>query len=132
MNTFYVSRLGSRIYTMNGMATRLHLHADRPGVYHGMSAHYSGDGIAGMKFAVRSVSPADFAGWAARSRAASGPVLDRAAYAGLLRQTMNVAPFTYRAVQPRLFDAIVDQSLPPGEGPRPANPSTATPADRES
>ena len=45
---------------------------------------------------------------------------------------MNVAPFTFRAVQPGLFDAIVEQALPPGEGPRPANPSTATPADRKS
>ena len=132
MNTFYVSRLGSMIYTMNGMATRLHLQADRPGAYHGMSAHYSGDGFVGMNFAVRSVSPADFAAWTARTRAATAPVLDRAAYAGLLRQTMNVAPFTFRSVQPGLFDAIVEQSLPPGDGPRPANPSTATPADRTS
>ena len=132
MNTFFVARLGSMIYTMNGMATQLHLQADRPGVYHGMSAHYSGDGFADMKFAVRSVSPADFAGWAAQTRGASGPVLDEAAYRGLLRQTRNVAPSTYRAVAPRLFDAIVGQSLPPGDGPTPATPSTATSSDRKS
>ena len=48
---------------------------------------------------------------------ASGPVLDDAAYRGLLRQSQNVKPYTYHAVQGQLFDDIVMQKLPPGEGP---------------
>src|SRR5205814_6806445 len=35
MNSFFIPRLGSMIYTMNGMATQLYLHADRPGTYAG-------------------------------------------------------------------------------------------------
>ena len=47
----------------------------------------------------------------------SGPVLDEAAYRELLRQSQNVSPYTYRSVQTGLFDDIVEQRLPPGEGP---------------
>ena len=35
MNSFFVPQLGSQIYTMAGMATRLHLQADHPGTYRG-------------------------------------------------------------------------------------------------
>jgi hypothetical protein len=35
-----------------------------------------------------------------------------------------VSPYTYRSVQPGLFDDIVEQRLPPGEGP-PVEPALA-------
>ena len=35
----------------------------------------------------------------------------------------NVQPYTYRAVQPGLFDAIVTQKLPPGAGPQTGRPN---------
>jgi len=120
-NVFFVPRLGSMIYAMYGMTTRLNLQADRPGVYPGLSAHFSGDGFPGMAFDVHAVSPEQFAQWAADTRV-NGPVLDEGAYRKLLRQTQNVSPYTYRSVQPRLFDDIVEQRLPPGEGP-PAVPA---------
>src|SRR6266403_1413704 len=41
MNSFFVPQLGSQIYTMAGMVTRLHLQADQPGSYRGMSAQFS-------------------------------------------------------------------------------------------
>ena len=44
-------------------------------------------------------------------------VQDAAAYRRLLAQTQNITPYTYRSVQPGLFDDIVEQRLPPGEGP---------------
>ena len=45
MNSFFVPQLGSQIYTMAGMVTRLHLQADHPGTYRGLSAQFSGDGF---------------------------------------------------------------------------------------
>ena len=48
MNTFFVPQLGSMIYTMNGMTTQLNLQADHPGTFHGLSAHFSGDGFSDM------------------------------------------------------------------------------------
>src|SRR5689334_23594252 len=43
-NTFFVPQMGSMIYTMPNMTTRLNLQADRQGVFEGRSAHFSGDG----------------------------------------------------------------------------------------
>ncbi len=45
MNSFFVPQLGGQIYTMSGMVTRLHLQADHPGTYPGLSAMFSGDGL---------------------------------------------------------------------------------------
>jgi cytochrome o ubiquinol oxidase subunit 2 len=53
---------------------------------------------------------------------AAGPVLDDSAYRALLRQSSNVPSQTYRSVRPGLFEAIVTQQLPPGEGPQQSAP----------
>jgi hypothetical protein len=50
-------------------------------------------------------------------------VLGEAAYRGLLKQTQDVSPYTYRWVQSGLFGEIVHQQLPPGEGPPTARTS---------
>jgi cytochrome o ubiquinol oxidase subunit 2 len=112
MNSFFVPRLGSQIYTMAGMITQLSLQADQTGDFHGLSAQFSGAGFSDMQFVVRAVAPDDFSGWIADSKAAGGN-LDAAGYAELTKPSQNVKPATYGAVAPKLFDAIVDQ---PGTG----------------
>jgi cytochrome o ubiquinol oxidase subunit 2 len=118
MNAFFVPQLGGMIYAMNGMQTTMHLQADRPGEFYGRSSQFSGDGFSGMHFRVLAVPPAEFAGWLARTQQAAGPTLDLAAYADLSRQSHNVVPFTYRAVQPDLFQAVLTRHAPPGPGPK--------------
>jgi cytochrome o ubiquinol oxidase subunit 2 len=117
MNAFFVPQLGSMIYTMNKMTTQLNLQADRPGVYFGLSSHYSGDGFSGMHFDMHAVSMADFIAWVQATRG-SGPVLDTQSYRDLARQSMNVRPFTFGSADPGLFQDIVTQKLPPGPGPQ--------------
>src|SRR6202035_4102772 len=63
MNVFFIPQLGSMIYTMNRMVTRLHLRADQEGNYQGLSAHFSGDGFPEMMFDVHVISPLDFPNW---------------------------------------------------------------------
>ena len=116
MNAFFVPQLGGMIYTMNGMVTQLSLQADAPGVFHGQSSHFSGDGFSGMKFDVRAVPGAVFAEWVAATKA-NGPVLDVAAYRAFASQSQDVKPFTWRAVEPALFTAISSQRIPPSAGP---------------
>ena len=132
-NTFFVPRLGSMIYTMPGMVSELNLQADRPAAIWGQSAHFSGDGFSDMQFQVRSVAPNQFAAWANGARG-GGPVLDLAAYGQLARQSHNVAPMTFSNVDPRLFDAIATQRIPPAPGPEPGDAAhggrEATPAGR--
>ncbi|MEO6362601.1 MAG: ubiquinol oxidase subunit II [Caldimonas sp.] len=116
MNTFFVPRLGSMIYTMNGMQTQLYLQADEPGTFHGLSAHFSGDGFSDMQFQVRAVPAGEFAAWAAASRGA-GPVLDAASYAALARQSVDVKPFVFGSAEADLFRKIVAQEIAPSAGP---------------
>jgi cytochrome o ubiquinol oxidase subunit 2 len=123
-NVFFVHQLGSMIYAMPGMVSQLNLQADRPAVLLGQSAHFSGDGFSDMQFRVHSVPAAQFAGWAQEAKS-SGLVLDRAAYAQLSRQSQNVKPFAYGAVDPQLFHAVATQQIPPGPGPAPEGPGHA-------
>lgn len=119
MNAFFVPRLGSMIYTMNGMTSRLNLQADEPGTYHGLSSHYSGDGFSDMHFDVRAVPSDQFNDWVTATRN-TGPALDAANYKALTKQSIAVAPSTYRDVDAGLYQAVVTQELPPGPGPKPA------------
>jgi cytochrome o ubiquinol oxidase subunit 2 len=109
MNSFFVPQLGSQIYTMAGMATHLNLLADKPGKYWGLSTNFSGDGFSEMRFTVTAVSAGDFDGWVTKTRGA-GSALDDAGYAELTKPSSAVPPTTYRSVDPKLFERIVDQT----------------------
>jgi cytochrome o ubiquinol oxidase subunit 2 len=124
LNVFFVPRLGSEIYAMNGMASQLNLQADEPGVFPGLAAHFSGDGFSDMNFEMHAVTATDFAAWAEATRSA-GPELNDASYRTLLRQTQNVTPYTYSAVEAGLFDAVLLQKLPPGYGPQTGRPNAS-------
>jgi cytochrome o ubiquinol oxidase subunit 2 len=117
MSAFFIPQLGSMIYTMNGMTTQLNLRADAPGTFHGLASHYSGDGFSDMHFDVQAVPAERFAAWIDATRN-SGPTLDAESYVALSRQSMNISPFTFGAVEPELYQQIVTQQLPPGPGPQ--------------
>ncbi|WP_336545040.1 ubiquinol oxidase subunit II [Sphingomonas kyungheensis] len=112
MNSFFVPRLGSQIYAMAGMEAKLNLMADRPGRFHGLSAHYSGEGFSDMDFTVDAVPAQQFAGWAAKMRG-QGPALTAASYHALARQKGNVAPFAYGSVPRGFFAAAVKEAGAP-------------------
>ena len=124
LNVFFVPRLGTEIYAMNGMATQLYLQADEAGIFPGLAAHFSGDGFSDMNFEMQAVSPDEFTAWTTAT-STGGPQLDDASYRTLLQQTENVKPYTYRAVQAGLFDAILEQKLPPGAGPQTGRPNAS-------
>jgi cytochrome o ubiquinol oxidase subunit 2 len=117
MNSFFVPQLGSQIYTMSGMATHLHLQADYPETYPGLSANFSGDGFADMRFTVDALPAEQFAQWVTATRN-SGPVLDAETYADLAKPSQAVAPFTYGSVAPGLFDGILSSGLSPDDSSR--------------
>ena len=114
MNSFFVPQLGSQIYTMAGMVTRLHLQADHPGTYRGLSAQYSGEGFADMRFAVDALPAAAFSQWVNATRDA-GQMLDAQAYADLARPSETIAPFTYGDVAPDLFNHVLSFAAQPND-----------------
>ena len=106
MNSFFVPQLGGQIYTMSGMTTQLQLQADHSGSYPGLSAQFSGDGFADMRFIVDAVPAEQFEQWVSATRN-DGPVLDPQTYSDLAKPSEAVAPFTYRKVAPNLFNGII-------------------------
>ncbi|HUC72633.1 MAG TPA: COX aromatic rich motif-containing protein, partial [Stellaceae bacterium] len=77
--------------------------------YPGLSANFSGDGFADMRFTVKALPAAEFDAWVARVRG-SGSALDIPAYAALAKPSQAVPPTTYRSVDPTLFERIIDQT----------------------
>ena len=127
MNVFFIPQLGSMIYTMNGMVTHLNLRADQEGDTKGLSAHFSGDGFPEMMFDVHVVSPLDFPNWV-EATAKSGNALTADTYKQLAEQSVETGRPTYRLPDPRLFDDIASQRIPPGPGPKLAdNPAKPQP-----
>ena len=124
MNAFFVPQLGSMIYTMNGMATELHLQADQPGTFRGISAHYSGEGFSDMHFDVRALPSAQFDQWIETTQS-EGRVFTADSYSALAKQSVNVPVATYKDVDPELFNKIVLLALPPGPGPATARVDAA-------
>ena len=108
MNSFFIPELGSQIYTMHGMVSRLNLQADAAGTYPGLSAQFSGDGFSGMRFTVEAVGQDQFVQWVAGAK--NGPALDASGYAELAQASKNVAPFTYGSVTQGLFDRVADSN----------------------
>src|ERR1700722_7583289 len=102
MNSFFVPQLGSQIYTMAGMVTRLQLQADYAGTYPGLSTMFSGEGFSDMRFAVDAVESDAFARWV-REAHETGQMLDSQTYAELAKPSQAIVPFTYRAVSADLF-----------------------------
>ena len=122
MNSFFVPQLGGQIYTMAGMVTRLHLLADQPGTYRGMSSNYSGAGFSDMYFKVDAVPAERFAQWVTATRT-TGPVLDAQTYSDLAKPSQAVTPFSYRAVAPDLFQGIVSSVATPEHASRFVSPT---------
>jgi len=106
MNAFFIPQLGSQIYAMAGMQTQLHLLANEPGTYQGLSSNYSGDGFSGMTFKAVAMPRQGFDAWVAQVQA-SQQTLGAAAYEQLARPSENNPVAYYSQVQPHLFADIV-------------------------
>jgi cytochrome o ubiquinol oxidase subunit II len=103
MTSFFIPQLGSQMYAMGGMQTRLHLLANKPGTYAGHNQQISGRGYVNMHFKARAVSPEAFQAWVDEVRQ-SKDKLDLARYEQLAQPNEGYYPVTYfSAVKPGLF-----------------------------
>ena len=108
MNSFWIPQLGGQIYAMTGMSTQLNLVANKEGEFDGLSANYSGNGFAQMKFVAEATTPEEFDAWVERVRALPY-VLTETSYASLARPSVEDEPSYYRDVEDGLYDAIVEK-----------------------
>ncbi len=108
MNAFFIPQLGSMIYSMAGMQTKLHLIADETGKFEGMSANYSGHGFNKMHFTAHSVTEPEYQQWLGKLRG-DGKALDLAAFDALgAEKNHDWYPITYYgSVEDGLFGTVV-------------------------
>ena len=109
MNSFFVPQLGSQIYAMPNMVTRLNLEADQPGTFEGLSAQFSGDGFSDMRFDLVSTEAEAFKDWV-NSTKAQGGILDARTFEELERPAKADGVQTYAQVSEGLFDRISSRS----------------------
>lgn len=114
MNSFFIPALAGQIYAMPGMETQLHAVINKPGVYEGFSANYSGAGFSGMRFKFRGMSEDDFYAWVKHVKA-NGGQLTRSAYETLAKPSEWVPVKYYASVAPGLYDAILNRCVEPGQ-----------------
>ena len=130
MGSFFIPQLGSQIYAMAGMQTRLHLLAEKPGTYAGQNQQFSGRGYADMHFKAHAVSLEEFQAWVQKIRQ-SKELLDLDRYEKLAKPSVGYYPVTYfSSVRPGLFEDILRQFDPTwGKMPGPmSRGSVSTPA----
>jgi len=106
MTSFYIPQLGSQMYAMAGMQTRLHLMAGEPGTYAGQNQEFSGRGYADMHFKAIAVSREQFETWL-REAKQSPDKLDQARYEKLREPRAGHPMICFSGVKPHLFDSIV-------------------------
>jgi cytochrome o ubiquinol oxidase subunit II len=118
MNSFFVPQLGSQIYSMPNMVTRLNLEADQPGTFEGLSAQFSGDGFSDMRFDLVAMEPKAFEDWVSTMKTQGG-VLDASTFAELVKPARAEGAQTYAQVSEGLFDSISSghrAAVPPQRG----------------
>ncbi len=107
MNSFFIPQLGSQIYTMAGMVTKLNLQADHAGIYPGLSAQFSGQGFSDMRFDAVVMQTTQFAQWIETTKKVDH-ALNTSSYAQLARPSVQVDQTLFSSIDAHLFDEVVN------------------------
>jgi cytochrome o ubiquinol oxidase subunit 2 len=110
MSAFWIPKLGSQIYTMNGMRSELNLVANQTGDFTGYTTNINGEGYSNMKFVVKSRQPDEIKSWRVLARQA-GPVMDEATYQTLAEPESLTEQQTYRLIDADLYDRVLHKYM---------------------
>lgn len=118
MNSFFIPTLGSQIYAMAGMQTKLHLIANEAGTFDGISSNFSGRGFSGMKFkAIATPDEASFDQWVAKAKQSPDTLATMDDFKKLAAPSENHLVEFFSSVKPELFQDIIGQfKMNHGEG----------------
>ena len=117
MTSFFIPQLGSQIYAMAGMQTRLHLMADEPGTYIGQNQQFSGRGYADMNFKAIAVPREQFEAWVRKVKQSPNK-LDLTRFEKLEKPSVSYPETQFSSVKPDLFDHILRKyNEPKGKNP---------------
>ncbi|WP_019106640.1 cytochrome o ubiquinol oxidase subunit II [Pantoea ananatis] len=112
MNSFFIPTLGSQIYAMAGMQTKLHLIANEPGTFDGISANFSGRGFSGMKFkAIATKDDAEFQQWVAKVKAAPNTLTTMDDFEKVAVPSENHPVEYFSSANPELFLQVINKFM---------------------
>ncbi|WP_074013265.1 cytochrome o ubiquinol oxidase subunit II [Candidatus Sodalis sp. SoCistrobi] len=115
MNSFFIPQLGGQIYAMAGMNATLHLIANEPGSYKGISANFSGRGFSGMKFtAVATPDQAGFDEWVQKVKASPETLGTMEAYEQLAAPSEYHPVEYFSSVKPSLYQDVIGKFMGKG------------------
>lgn len=106
MTSFFIPQLGSQMYAMAGMQTRLHLMANDTGTYIGHNMEYSGRGYHTMHFNAITKTPEQFKEWIQKAKQ-SPDTLSMDKYKELSKPIVDYPVKIYSSVVPDLTDKII-------------------------
>jgi len=106
MTSFFIPQLGSQMYAMAGMQTRLHLLANETGTYEGHNIEFSGEGYDTMHFRVVAKTMKGFEEWVSQAKG-KNKQLDLAAYSKLSQPRPNYPVTIFSPVEPALFHHVM-------------------------
>ena len=112
MNSFWMPQLAGQVYAMAGMSTQLHVMADAPGNYRGVSSNFSGDGFSEMKFEARVVARDEFNRFT-EATSEHSPALSGEEYEKLSLPSRADMPREYSGVSIGLYNDIIMKYMKP-------------------
>lgn len=111
MTSFFIPQLGSQIYAMAGMETKLHLQASRIGVFQGLNSQFSGDGFSGMHFDAIATDTEGFNTWVRKVRQ-TNTLLDHAHFQSLEMPSHHTPVQYFAQITPGLFNDVLMKYMP--------------------
>lgn len=116
MNAFWIPSLGSQVYAMSGMTSKLSLEAKSTGTYNGASSNISGKGYSGMNFKAIAETKKDFDMWA-KNIAQSDNHLTWDEYGKLVEPSENNQVTYYMLHDPNLYNKVIMKYMDHGASP---------------
>lgn len=111
MTSLFIPQLGSQIYAMAGMETRLNLMASETGVYQGQNQQFSGRGFSDMHFKATAAPRDQFERWVRNVKQSSNK-LDLPRYEELEKPSIGYPVTYFSSVKPGLFLDIMRKYNP--------------------
>ncbi len=107
MSAFFIPRLGSQIYAMEGMRTRLFLLANETSDTIGLNTLFNGAGFAEMHFTVHIVKTNEMQQWVNQIKK-SAIQLTEVSYSNLLISSVDDKPQFFNGVPSDFFNTIIN------------------------
>ncbi|CAL4322833.1 Cytochrome bo(3) ubiquinol oxidase subunit 2 [Buchnera aphidicola (Pterocallis alni)] len=112
MSSFFIPSLGSQIYAMPGMDTKLNLISNIPGIYTGFSSNYNGYGFSNMKFNTVVVQNSDiFSKWIKKIQHISHSLDTISVFNSISKPSILYNIEYFNNIYPNLFARVVCKSI---------------------